>query len=255
MAFSQELFGSIPEKIQTNTQYWTLVDLDNDKNTGANEIQLQKIGVPRNQASGADLVIRAEGSTNNATGDIWIIEKGDITSMSPRIVQFDIQNMSVHLDTAGTVPPSKMYNIPLYSTINAIFNNTGGIIEMDKPFSIQAVISSNGTAVDRLDETGQGQNTFELKQPLFPQCFVNKEEVLPGEDIMVNVSGLSPNDNIHALLGPRLVANSTTDNSGGGIMRFIIPDDTTSGFHLVTLGVQGTALTADCVINVQKMAK
>jgi hypothetical protein len=255
VSFGQELFGLIPEKIQPNRQYWTLVDLDNDKNTGANDTQLQEIGIPPDRISGAELVIRAEGSTSNATGSTWIIEEGDITPMSPNMVQFDIQSMSVHLDTAGTGPPSKISDIPLHSTVNAILNNTRNIIELDKPYSIEAVVTSNGTAIDELDdEIGQEQNTLELKQPLFPQCFVT-EGAMPGKDVVVNVSGLSPNGNIHALLGPRLVANGTTDNSGDNIIRFTIPDDTSSGLHLITVGVEDTALTADCVVDVQTIGK
>jgi hypothetical protein len=180
------------------------------------------------------------------------VKDGTISSLLPNSVRFDIQNTSVHLDTAGTQPFTQIQEIPLYSTINAIFNNTGNLVELDKPLSIQAIIYSNGSVVDRLDDRiDQERKTLELKQPLFPQCFVN-ENATQGKNVTISVSGLTLNSSIHALLGPRLVANGTTDNSGNSTIGLTIPNDTTSGLHLVTVGVDNTALTADCEINVQQ---
>jgi hypothetical protein len=254
-----ELFGSIPEKIQTTSrQYWTLIDLDNDKRTGANETLLQGIGIPLDRFLGADLVILAEADARNATGNIWKVDESQMIPLAPNLVRIDVQTMSVHLDTASTRPSSnrtqphaEIREIPLHSTINAIFNNTGNLIELDKPFSIQAIVASNGSIVDRLgDGIGQEAETLELKQPLYPQCFVN-EAATQGKNITIDVSGLTPNSDVHALLGPRLVANGTTENSGNSTIRFTIPSDTTSGLHLITIGVDDTALTADCEINIQ----
>lgn len=256
VAFGQELFGPVPEKIQTNRQYWTFVDLDNDKNTGVNETLLQEIGIPFDQFSlGADLVICAEGNTNSATGNIWTVKKDDITLISPNMVQFDIQTVSVHLNTAGMQPPAEMDDIPLYSSINAIFNNTGNFIELDRPFSIQAIVYSNGTVADRLnDEIDQDRKTLELKQPLFSQCFVN-EIAHVGNNATIQVSGLLPNESLHALLGPRVVANGTTTASGNSTIQFVVPNDATPGLYLITVGVDDTALTANCQIEIENVQK
>lgn len=251
-----ELFGPIPEKNHTTSrQYWTLIDLDNDKRTGANETLLQGIGVPLDRFSGADLVILAEA---DASGNIWKVDEGQMIPLPPNLVQFDVQTMSVHLDTALTRPSSNrtqphagIQEIPLQSTINAVLNNTDNLIELDKPFGIQAIVASNGSIVDRLgDGIGQEAETLELKQPLYPQCFVN-EAATQGKNITIDVSGLTPNSGVHALLGPRPVANGTTENSGNSTISFTIPSDTTSGLHLMTIGVDDTALTADCEINIQ----
>jgi hypothetical protein len=251
-----ELFGSIPENIHTTSrQYWTLIDLDNDKRTGANETLLRGIGIPLDRFSGADLVILAEA---DASGNIWKVDEGQMIPLPPNLVQFDVQTMSVHLDTASmppssnrTQPHAEIQEIPLHSTINAALNNTNKLIELDKPFSIQAIVASNGSIVDRLGGgIGQEAETLELKQPLYPQCFVN-EAATQGKNITIDVSGLTPNSDVHALLGPRLVANGTTESSGNSTIRFTIPSDTTSGLHLMTIGVKDTALTADCEISIQ----
>jgi hypothetical protein len=251
IAFTQKLFGFIPERTQPDKQYWTLVDLDNDTNTGANQTLLQEIGVPLNSFAGTDLVILAEPSTNNVTGSMWTMKNETISPLSPGMVRFDIQNVSVHLDTAGIQPVTQIQEIPLYSTINAIVDNTDNFVGLDKPLSLQAIVYSNGSVVDRLDDgIGQERKTLVLKQPLFPQCFVN-ENATQGKNATVDVSGLTPNSSIHALLGPRLVANGTTDNSGNSTVGLPIPIDATPGLHLVTIGKDNSALTADCEINVQ----
>lgn len=171
------------------------------------------------------------------------------------MVQFDIQTVSVHLNTAGMQPPAEMDDIPLYSSINAIFNNTGNFIELDRPFSIQAIVYSNGTVADRLnDEIDQDRKTLELKQPLFSQCFVN-EIAHVGNNATIQVSGLLPNESLHALLGPRVVANGTTTASGNSTIQFVVPNDATPGLHLITVGVDDTALTADCQIEIENVQK
>jgi hypothetical protein len=249
-AFTQKLFGFIPEQSRTDRQYWTLADLDNNTNTGGNQTLLQEIGVPNNSFLGADLVLLAEPSANNVTGSMWTVEN-DTISPSPNMVRFDIQNVSVHLDTAGIQPVTQIQEIPLYSTINAIVNNTDNFVGLDMPISLQAIVYSNGTVVDRLDEgVGKERKTLELKQPLFPQCFVS-EIATQGKNATIDVLGLTPNSSIHALLGPRLVANGTTGNSGNSTIELPIPIDTTPGLHLVTIGKDNSALTADCEINVQ----
>lgn len=254
----QELFGFIPEKNNTSRQYWTLIDLDNDKRTGANETLLEAIGTPLDRFSGADLVILAEADARNASGNIWKVNEGQMIPLPPGLVQIDVRTMSVHFDRASTLsssnrtqPPAEIQEVPLFSTITAVFSNTDNLIELDKPFAIQAIIASNGTIIDRLgDGIAEEYETLELKQPLYPQCFVN-EAATQGKNITIDVSGLTPSSDVHALLGPRLVANGTAENSGNSTISFTIPSDTNPGLHLVTIGVDGTALTADCEINIQ----
>jgi len=78
---------------------------------------------------------------------------------------------------------------------------------------------------------------------------VNQDTTVGG-NFTVDASGLLPKSNVDAYLGTRFVGNGTTDSFGNTTINFIIPQYTTLGIHLMTIGVDKTDLTADCQINV-----
>ena len=45
-------------------------------------------------------------------------------------------------------PASGLTDRPVYDSITTIVNNTGDTIELGKPFSVKAIVTSNGTVVD-----------------------------------------------------------------------------------------------------------
>jgi hypothetical protein len=251
-AFSQQLFGLLPEKIKGNLRYWTLIDLDNNKNSGSNATLMQRIGVPLTKFSGTDLVLLTEANGTNIMGNAWTIKGNTITAMPKNLIRSDIQTMTVHLDTAGMKRKKLNENqIPLYNSITSIINNAGNLVKLNNPISMQALIESNGTVVDRLDnETNNRGKTLELEQPFFPQCSINGNPTV-GKIITVSATGLTPNNNVLALLGTRLVGSGTTGDKGDTQIRFEIPMDTNPGLHLITVGVDNTALEADCSLTVK----
>jgi hypothetical protein len=252
VAFGQDLFGLIPEKIKNNTKYWTLVNLDDIKKTGATKTILDKIGVPPTKFSGADLVILSQANSSNSTGRVWTIKNNTASLLPGNLFKPALQTVMVHLDTPGTQPYLKSSDneIPLYNSINVILNNTNSLVKLNKAFSIQAIVTSNGTTVDRLDdEISDKGKILELKQPSFPRCFLN-DNAIKGNSINISASGLAPNSDIHAFLGPILVGNGTTSGSGNGTITFTIPNEIASGLHLMTVELNNTALAANCVIDV-----
>jgi hypothetical protein len=64
--------------------------------------------------------------------------------------------------------------------------------------------------------------------------------------VTVLVSGLNPDAGIHVVLGDQEVAKGTTDSKGEAEVEFQVPSQT--GRRLVTVGNDGTALTADCTL-------
>lgn len=261
LSFGQELFGLLPTIINNNTQnniqYWTLVDTDNKKETGANNTILNSIGIPPTKFSGIELAILAEIDNDNKNnnniavkGMGWTIkdQKDNFTILDKLdIVKFDIQTMAFE---------TLYETIPVYNTINVILNNTDKFLQLNKPFSIQSIIYSNDNIVDTLIDESDNENvTIELKQPLYPQCFINEKITDPGKNVTINTSGLSPNSNISAVLGPRLIANSTTDNLGNSTITFTIPHDMKTKLYPITVGVNNTTLTSDCEINIQTKNK
>ncbi len=259
VSFGQELYGLLPKKSilqdESKGEYWTLVDLDNNKNTGGSKNMLMNISAPLVNISGIDLAILEKvnnfntTNVNNIIGSAWIFKDNSTLELSPNDVRFGLQSSTIHhgdhADGMKQVPENE---IALYDTIYATLNSTN-LIKLDSPFSVQSFVISNGKIVDELDYTQDEPKFLELSQPFFPVCHANQDTTV-GENVTVNASGLLPKSNIHALLGTRLVANGTTDSFGNSTVKFIIPQNTTIGLHLMTIGVDNTALTADCQINV-----
>lgn len=256
--FIQDLFGYIPESAksrnQSDLQYWTLVDLDNNTNTGGNQSLLNSLGVPSTGFAGADLVFLAEPSASKNLNDAstWRIseESPFVEILSDGVARTELRTavLELHYAANATRLPSEIENRPVYDSVVALMNNTEDSLELDKPFSVQAIVSSNGTILDTLQEVKDvKRETLTLTNPLFPQCFAN-EIVQIGNNATIQVSGLLSNEDIHALLGPRVVANGTTNNFGNTTIQFTVPSDASPGLHLLTVGVDDTALTADCEI-------
>ena len=126
-------------------------------------------------------------------------------------------------------------------------------IEYGKQFRVQALISQPGKGVvDDLKEKDEEEGaTFVLENPKFPLCYPQTTP-RPGETVPVKLEYLKPNSPIHGLIGPNLVFQGKTDSIGGGTINLPIPKETREGQHLVTVGVDGTAFTADCVVEVKK---
>ncbi|MEP6576474.1 MAG: hypothetical protein ABJB85_08615, partial [Nitrososphaerota archaeon] len=109
VAFGQELSGLLPKnsnsKYQNDIHYWTFVDLDANKSTGADE-KFVKLGVPKVNLTGADLAILANFTSNNVLnnssvhnqvmGSAWFIKDPDnIVQIPSNQIRFDLQTMMI----------------------------------------------------------------------------------------------------------------------------------------------------------------
>lgn len=261
--FDQELYGLIPEKTtvnnETQIQYWTLLNLDNDTNTGGNTTILESIGVPNTKFLGTDLAflaqVTAHGIVNgtNVQGKAWILNENN-TQLAPLrsdLVNTEIKTMYMESHYRRITKDSNTDDVPFFSTISTTLNNSS-LIKLDKSLSIQSIVYSNGKIVDRLDDELTGKfPTLELIQPNFPQCYT-ETTAEQGQNTTVKSTGLLPNREIYLGIGPRAIAEGETDNFGNSTIEFTIPEDTTSGMHLITIGVEKTGLTADCEIVISK---
>jgi hypothetical protein len=103
--------------------------------------------------------------------------------------------------------------------------------------------------VDLLDDRpGEPGRDMELVSPTFPECSVAPDPVALGGLATVQVSGLPANGPVHVVFGDRQVASGSTDAGGEALVDFPVPAGARVGTHLVTVGVDGTALTADCIV-------
>ena len=263
ISIDQQLFGLIPEKAK-NLQYWTLVDADNDKKTGAGDKLLASVGVPSTKFNGADMVILAEIGGKKITGSVWQFKEGNLVKLKDGF-KFDLQTLVMHPYYAAITQVGDGF--PVHDIVNVKIQNGFTKIDLGQKFNVQVIAfgktvgkipvttsklndATRLVMLDKLDDTQKEQGVqFILERPSFPHCFPHND-VRAGETVKIDLDGLIANSKIHGLLGPQLVFNGETNSEGGGTIDFNIPKDAREGLHLVTIGVDGTALTADCVVNV-----
>ena len=184
-------------------------------------------------------------------GRAWRISDG--RPLPIREIAFDIHRlvMDPHFSPLPGREPPKIAGGAIHDIVVADLSGDPIGITLAKPFQMQIIVlDAGGRVTDRLDETPEERGVkFVLEDPSFPVCFVQGKGT-PGDSVKVKLQGLIANKGIHGLLGPREVFKGTADGAGGGIIDFPIPADASTGFHLVTIGTDGTALTADCVVDV-----
>jgi hypothetical protein len=186
----------------------------------------------------------------------WQLTDG-VVPISPNLIHAELPQLYLHPHYAAGVqhPVHGDDDFPVTTNIKVTLPNDGLLLpyDLDRPFNVEAVIASEGgtTVFDRLgDETRPTGTPFVLQLPVFPHCFPQNDPIMPGGTVLVEVEDLDPNAPIHALLGPMQVATGMTDAEGNAVISMAIPESARLGLHLVTIGTDGTALTADCHVQV-----
>jgi hypothetical protein len=246
-----QLFGLLPKE-GADESFWWFANA-NSSDRGAASAQLRELEAPASRFAGATLVIRADVHNQQISGSVWRLQDGRYVKVQDGF-KFEILAMVMypHYST-----PDPHYNVPINNIIVATLSQDLFPVELKRPFRVQAIIADPKTrrASDKLDETSDEQGVeFVLDHPSFPHCSA-RGDVAPGSAVKIEIEHLKPKSGIHGLLGPRMVYRGETDESGGGIIDFEIPQDATPGLHLVTIGNDRTALTADCVVNVVEAKK
>jgi hypothetical protein len=262
----QQLMGLVPKRSESTLTYAYLVDTDNNDVTGCSGETLQQWGI-QTDFTGADLAAIAEVKPRHKIfawhesslgfkiqGDAFVCQNGQSARISHRRLDFQIHTLRMHPHFADVSDERQLprdFVADVNNTIHLRIDNTAlpFPIALDTPFRLQAVVMENGVTRDRLDDQDVGE-TFQLELPSFPHCFPQGEG-RPGETVEVDYDGLVPTTEIHALLGPELVLDGVfSDADGEGSIQLPIPLGARRGLHLVTIGHDGLALTADCTVNV-----
>jgi hypothetical protein len=244
VSLTSQLFGPLPKET-AGLRYGFLIDTDGAK-TGASPEQLAKLGLADMRFEGADLVAMAEVRGQTVAGRVWSVRGGTVTELSAGF-RFELQSMVLY-PLWITPPPrgARTDGVAIHNLIGLTLSNRLTGVKMGGSVRVQAVTGDRRKPVT--DYLAEGRK-FTLERPSFPHCFP-AGDVRPGETVAVRLEGLKPEAVIHGLLGPRLIFRGETDAAGGGTIKLEIPKDATYGLHLVTVGHDKTALTADCVVNV-----
>jgi hypothetical protein len=237
---SHMLFGILPER--PNNQYLMFLDLDGDPATGGAPSTL---GLPTS-FQGAELVtrvvVRTDGEipVRTITPTVWKFQLGGFVVVTDPSVLAHAET-SVEAETG--VSSFEVISIEMANSV------TGDI---SAQLRLQAVAQQiDGTQLDQLpDGPTNGDAPLFMVPPQFPACGVTPFLVQKGVAATVEATGLLPNQMAKVLLGDQMVASGTIDGDGNAAINFVIPSNAAEGVRLVTAGVAGTALTADCSVEV-----
>lgn len=251
--FNQFLKGLLPTD-NSLLSYAILTDLDNRFDTGCSD--LPAIGVD-SAFPGADMVAVVELTDMTITNSTayFCAPDGTMTQADVDMFDFEIQVLRLHPYLAQMNDQSPLpqdFIAEVHHTINLRFDNSSlnFPVGLGSQWLLQAVTMEDSVQQDRLDDNDQGTR-YQLELPSFPHCFPQGDGV-PGGMVTVDYDGLIPNTEVHALLGPNLLVTGVfSDANGEGTIQLPISAGTTEGPHLVTIGHDAMALTADCTLQVR----
>jgi len=253
---TQRLWGLLPCRSPARTEYQYYADLDNRPSTGAAPTALSSVGLG-SRFRGADLVAKATvvGGTQKGDyrtcrikGSVWAARAGSLARLRPGAYVARIRTMRSYLPhyPVNKAKPPRPDSVDLFNMVEFRLLNRFLDIRIRPKATIRVLVQvvAGGKVVDRF--TGR----LTLEYPSFPHCFPSTTGT-PGGTADITFDGLRPNREIHALLGPNEVLRGVrTDASGSGRIQLPIPKGTSRGKHLVTIGHDGLALTADCTLTV-----
>jgi hypothetical protein len=261
VTFTENVFGNITSNA-TGLHYWVLVNSDNNPNTGVIPSSTT-IELPQTNFTGIDFVARLDVNNLSASGMAWVARNGTLVpldnstglyqiSLTPGSSNTDYVTVECPIEGECNVANQGGYNVTRYDGISISLSNKFVNLTLDNPFQMQAISEGrdrNGNRVGEEVSSVDMKSPFVLSHPVFAHCFPQSQGV-PGGTVVTQVTGLLPNSPIHALLGPQIVTHGQTDSNGNAILNFPIPSNSSLGTHLVTIGVDNTALTADCNIQI-----
>ena len=236
--------------------YFYLIDADNDNTTGGAPAN---IDVPT-EFQGAELVTRVRVS-DSATfavpiATVWRFENGAFSELSHASITARVRGVREHGDEP--TPGLDLGNLSaITSHIISLRLSTALRGDLDTPFRVQAITrglaEGQRPVIDRLDDSeGEPGVKQWLVHPTFPTCNVEPVTAMAGTAAVVHIDGLLPQRGAHVVFGDRTVSNGVVDASGTASIAFLVPKDARAGLHLVTVGSDETALTADCVMTVSR---
>ncbi|RIK75439.1 MAG: hypothetical protein DCC67_15315 [Planctomycetota bacterium] len=258
VTFELELWGRIPEaNLAAPLNYWTLIDRDCNKQTGAPSSLVNQLGLATT-FGGAELIVRTtvtnDGQGLATTGQAWEVTGNQVINVPVAGVSHSLLRDSLRpILAAGTTPTS--VELPLNDIIVAELDNgvLSNAFTLGSPFKIQFAIQEAGAnpiVWDRLDEQEQGlPSVFEA--PEYPNAYVVDGQgkpivgqFAPGALVSAAADGLLPNHPFEVYVGSDLAAQGTAGASGQATIQFSLAANASPGLHALTFVSAGTARAA-----------
>ncbi|MGH8076542.1 MAG: hypothetical protein ACREPE_04350, partial [Lysobacter sp.] len=218
--------------------YYTFLDQDNDAGTGG-EAESLKVPV---RFKGVELVTRVRVTMQDGrfrfVPTVWKFAGSGFTEVVDRRIR------AYGFAVKALTEPAE-----LYLTDQITLEAPLGVFGASNDFRVQAaVVVPSGKKAKVLDLLDDGREkpgrAFRWRSPTFPVCSVMPAHAPRGGQIKVTSTGLQPDQPVHLIFGHRHVANGHADATGAVTITTAVPADARDGQHLITVGTDGTALTA-----------
>jgi len=265
ISFTLQLRGLIPDIPDETLVFFTLVDADNNKSTGAKLTKLDGVEIKGVDFVGADFVVSSFYSDNKEiVSSIYEIQHGEFVIVKTNkvigsLLSFDAWPYYLPVENTRTgeiLPiPKHQETYPIFHLVSSTIDNNILQLDLERPFTLQSVTGTldgdSFKVVDKFDDTDKGI-PFILSDPNFPHCYPTNLDVVAGDNVIVNADGLSPNKGVHLIFGVDVAATGTADANGNVTLEFTTSPDMEPGNELITIGTDETALTADCTVNIKE---
>lgn len=234
------------------SEYVAFLDLDADQATGGRPA---KLGF-RTRFKGAELVTRVVvGEGRTATTTAWRLD-GDKGAFA------DVTDSGVTATVSS--PVGEEIPFPGFDVVSAqlpadVVGPVGSRVRL------QAITASEGKVVDVLpggDDVvpgerasrrvrAEGSADLVMVPPKYPACTTIPERVQPGDAVTIKAAGFErPGEVVDVIVGDKHIAKAKLDTAGNMSTDVAVPEETRGGPHLISIEVENTALTADCVLQV-----
>ncbi len=221
--------------------YYTFLDQDNDAGTGG---AAEALNVPV-RFKGVEVAARVRVTMQDGrfrfVPTVWKYVGPGFTEVIDRRIR------AYGFPVKAVTEPGELY-LSDQITLEAPLT----IFGPSNDFRVQAaVVVPSGKKSKVLDLLDDGREkpgrAFRWRSPTFPVCSVTPAHAPRGGTIKVTSSGLQADQPVHLIFGHRHVANGHADATGAVTITTAVPADARDGQHLITVGTDGTALTADCI--------
>ena len=225
--------------------YYTFIDQDQNAATGG---AAEALGVDI-QFKGAELVTRVRVRLGDGgftfTPTVWRFTSGNFAKFEDGIRAYAFPLVAISERRSTHLTDQITLELP-----TAVFGS--GINDFRVQAAVVSYSAKKALVLDLLDEDAQRPGRdFRWRSPEFPVCSVAPGTAPRGGNIVVISSGLLPTRPVHLIFGDRHIANGHAGADGSVSISTAIPADARDSQHLITVGTDGTALTADCVTTVK----
>jgi hypothetical protein len=244
VTFTHSLFGLVNPD-ETN-EYLAFADLDANPLSGGSP---EALGFPT-KFEGAELVTRVVVEPGRrASPTVWRFENGKFVDVTDKNVQAQI------VSPTGDEAPKPFFDVV---TIEMSLGITGRIGSKVRIQAIARQLIKEGDLDVLPGAAGEWPSDasvdLSMIPPDFAACGLTPAQVNPGDTVTLEATGFRrPNQAVHIVLGDQLIANADLDDAGNLKTDIVIPADAVQGPRLITVGIDKTALTADCTLQVGKM--